>query len=54
MKTFVAIYSINKNCFCTAVTKIGIVLIKTHFLTLRRTPPPETPMCFWSRPVEPT
>jgi len=26
----------NKNGFCTAVIRIGIVLIKTHFIALRR------------------
>ena len=34
--------------FCTAVIRIGIVLIKTHFVALRTfdTPPPETPTGF--------
>jgi len=40
MKTFVAIWSIDKNCICTAVIRIGIVLIKTHFVALRTFDPP--------------
>jgi len=36
------------------IHRIGIVLIKTHFVALRTfdPPPPETPTGFWSRPLE--
>ena len=45
-------YLVNKQFFCTAAIRIGIVLIKTHFVALRTFDPPETPTGFWSRPVE--